>query len=51
MVRLYFIVIVFLFMSCGTIKNTTTASENSNNENILPPNTASNKYSKKRIRN
>ena len=48
MFRLYIIAIAFLVVSCGTYKNTKTTSERTDKENVLPPNTASNKYSKKR---
>lgn len=47
MYRIFIVTIIFLMSSCGTAKQNNTA-ETSENKHILPPNTASNKYSKMR---
>ena len=47
MYRIWIIAIVFLVSSCGTLKQNTTP-KSSDNTIVLPPNTASNKYSKMR---
>lgn len=51
MYRLWIIASVILFSSCGTLKETNNDSKSSENKHILPPNTASNKYSKMRQEN
>ena len=45
-----FIAICFLMLACGSNKIAATASDDKsfNNKNVLPPNTASNKYSQMR---
>lgn len=48
MYKVLIIAILFLFSSCGTMKQTANDSKSSENKNILPPNTASNKYSEMR---
>ncbi|MDU8884533.1 hypothetical protein RXV94_00070 [Yeosuana sp. MJ-SS3] len=45
--RVLIITIIFLVTSCGTTKQNNTA-KSSENKLILPPNTASNKYSEMR---
>jgi hypothetical protein len=51
MYKIFIIASVVLFASCGTIKETNNDSKSSENKHILPPNTASNKYSKMRQEN
>jgi len=43
--KIFIITLIFLTSACGTIKQNN-ISENSENKHVLPPNTASNKYSK-----
>ena len=51
MYRILILGIVLLFLSCGTIKQTEFTAKSSEEKHFLPPNTASNKYSKMRQRN
>jgi len=46
--RLLVILLMLLFISCGTINNSKITSSSDKNEIVLPPNTNSNKYSKQR---
>ncbi len=48
MYKIWIIAILVLFSSCGTMKDTNNDSKSSESKHILPPNTASNKYSKMR---
>lgn len=48
MKRLLVLLLMFLFISCGTMNNSKITSSTDKNEIVLPPNTNSNKYSKKR---
>lgn len=51
MYKILIIAILVLFTSCGTLEKTVNDSNSSENKHILPPNTASNKYSKMRQEN
>jgi len=48
MKKIVFFLFTLLFVSCGTIKPTQKKSNSALKEHVLPPNTASNKYSKMR---
>ena len=48
MKQLVFFLLVLLTMSCGSAKYAQDTSETAKKGNVLPPNTASNKYSEMR---
>ena len=48
MKQLVFFLLVLLTMSCGSAKYSQDTSETAKKGNVLPPNTASNKYSEMR---
>jgi len=51
MCRIFILGIAFLFLSCGSLKQTESTTKSSEEKHVLPPNTASNKYSKMRQKN